>query len=96
MKESDADLRIQIDALIRDEIQEGINEYVDSEEVAKESGVGFVKTEDEKELKVNIPVSEVDKILKEYKKIKRKKKSNFSQIKKMGLVDKHGRPLNES
>ena len=44
-----------------------------------------------KELKVNIPENEVDRILKEYKKIKRKQKSNFSQIKK--LVDKNGRPL---
>ena len=47
----------------------------------------------EKELKVNVPEDEVDKILKEYKKIKRKEKSNFNQIKKLGLVDKNGRPL---
>ncbi len=96
MKESDADLRIQIDALIRDEIQDNINEYVESEEVGKESGLGFVGKEDEGELKVNIPTSEVDKILKDYKRIKKNKKSNFGQIKKLGLVDKHGRPLNES
>ena len=41
----------------------------------------------------NVVVYEVDKILKEYKKIKRKEKSNFNQIKKLGLVDKNGRPL---
>lgn len=95
MKESDADLRIQIDALIRDEIQDNINEYVESEEVGKESGLGFVGKEDEGELKVNIPTSEVDKILKDYKRIKKNKKSNFGQIKKLGLVDKHGRPLDK-
>jgi hypothetical protein len=96
MKREEAELRMEIDAIIRDEIQEGINDYVESEEVGKESGLGFVGKEDESELRVNIPVSEVDKILKEYKRIKKNKKSNFGQIKKLGLVDKHGRPLNES
>ena len=37
-------------------------------------------------MKVNIPESEVDKILRDYKKIKRKEKSNLSQIKKLGLL----------
>ena len=31
-----------------------------------------------------------------YKKTKKFKRSNLGQIKKLGLVDKHGRPLNES
>ena len=110
MKENDAFLRAQINALIRDEIQETVNDYIedkeknaDSEE-DKESGLGFavdtmeseyVKEHDEsqKELKVNIPNDEVDKILREYKKIKKRQKSNFGQIKKLGLVDKHGRQL---
>ena len=89
-------LRQQINDLIRDEIQENINEYVDEKERVKapEGFGGFVSPEDrEKELKVNIPENEVDRILKEYKKIKRKEKSNFSQIKKLGLLDKNGRPL---
>ena len=47
-------------------------------------------------MKVNIPRSEVDKILKEYKKIKKGRKSNLAQVKRMGLVDKHGRQLNGS
>ena len=95
MKESDDDLRIQIDALIRDEIQGVINDYVDDkEESVKETGLGFVKKEDEdNELKVNISNDEVDKLIKEYKKIKRNEKSNMNQIKKLGLVDKDGRPL---
>ena len=89
-------LRQQINDLIRDEIQENINEYVDEKERVKtpEGFGGFVSPEDrEKELKVNIPENEVDRILKEYKKINRKQKSNFSQIKKLGLLDKNGRPL---
>ena len=93
MKESDDDLRIQIDALIRDEIQDNINQYVDSQKDSKEGGLGFVGKEDEEQLQVNIPQSEVEKILKEYKRIKKSQKSNLSQVKKLGLVDKSGRPL---
>ena len=90
---NDDDLRDQINELIRDEIQEVINDYVDLKEDSKKSGIGFVSTDDDKELKVNISKNEVDKLIKEYKKIKKGEKSNLSQIKKLGLVDKHGRPL---
>tara|TARA_B100000131_G_C17960891_1_gene550381 strand:+ start:231 stop:581 length:351 start_codon:yes stop_codon:yes gene_type:complete len=93
MKQNDDLLRAQINALIRDEIQENINDYVDSQEETKKSGLGFVGKDEDGELKVNIPVSEVDKILKEYKKLKRKERSAFGQIKKLGLVDKTGQPL---
>ena len=90
---SDDELRAQINALIRDEIQEGINEYVDSGQAGQGlKGEGFVPKEDE-DLTVNIPTAEIEKLLKEYKKIKRRKKSNLSEVKKMGLVDKDGRPL---
>ena len=77
------DLKDQVNDIIRDEIQEVINQYVD------ETGKGF----NGEELKVNIPQDEVDKLLKEYKKIKKKQKSNFGQIKKLGLLDKKGNPL---
>ena len=93
---TDAELRAQIEELIRDEIQEGINEYLDNQEKnpPDEKSVGFANTqEDVNELKVNILNSEVDKLLKEYKKIKRSQKSNFAEIKKLGLLDKEGRPL---
>ena len=56
--------------------------------------MGFVTSEDAKELKVKISNAEIDKIMKQYKKIKKKEKSNLSQVKRLGLVDKHGRPLN--
>ena len=45
MKESDDEIRIQIDALIRDEIQDNINQYVDSQKDSKEGGLGFVGKE---------------------------------------------------
>ena len=93
MNEDDL-LRAQINELIRAEIQEGINDYVDQKEESKKSGLGFVEKEDEDELKVNISNAEVEKLLKEYKKIKKQqKKSNLHQVKKMGLVDKDGREL---
>ena len=91
-------IKAQINSLIRDEIQEGINEWIDEKEQSEESGLGFAQKtvgEEGDELKVNIPQSEIDKLLKEYKKIKKNKKSNFGQIKKLGLVDKHGRPLDK-
>ena len=86
-------LRAQINELIRDEIQEGINDYVDSKESIENSGLGFVEKEDEKELKVSISNREVDRIIAEYKKLKKSEKSNLGQIKKLGIVDKNGRPL---
>jgi len=93
MKQNDDNIRSQINELIRDEIQDNINDYLDAQEETKKTGLGFVSKEDESELKVNIPESEVDKILRDYKKIKRSQKSNLSQIKKLGLLDKNGRPL---
>ncbi len=90
---SDDLIREQINQVIRDEIQSKINDYIDQKELIEKSGLGFVQKEDDKEFKVKIKNSEVDKIMKEYKKIMKKEKSNFSHIKKLGLVDKHGRPL---
>ena len=88
-------LRDQINDIIEGELQLGINEFLE-EKQRKESdqGLGFVTSEEAKQLKVKVFKDEVDKIMKQYKKIKKKEKSNISQVKKLGLVDKHGRPLN--
>ena len=91
----DEQLRAQINALIQDEIQEGINDYIDTKEESEKSGLGFVENQDE-QLKVNISNAEVDKLIKEYKKIKKFKRSNLGQVKKLGLLDKHGRSLDGS
>ena len=77
------ELRDQINEIIEADLQLKINDYIEKE------GKGF-KGE---ELKVNIPKSEVDKIIKEYKRIKKEEKSNLGQVKKMDLLDKNGRPL---
>ena len=92
---NDDELRAQINELIRDEIQQGINEYLDQQETEEDKPeLGFANPQEESnELKVNIPKDEVDRLLKEYKRIKKNEKSNFAQIKKLGLVDKDGNPL---
>ena len=92
-KMNEEDLRAQINSLIRDEIQENINDYVDSVEQTKEAGLGFVSNDDSDQLKVKVSQKEIDKIIKEYKKMKKSERSNLSKVKKLGLVDKHGRPL---
>ena len=77
------EIRQQVNDIIEADIQLKINDYIEKQ------GKGF-KGE---ELKVNIPKSEVDKIIQEYKRIKKAEKSNLGQVKKMGLVDKDGKPL---
>ncbi len=77
------DIRNQIHDIIEGELQNGINEYIEKE------GKGF----EGEELKVNIPKDEVDKLIKEYKRVKKFNKSNLGQVKKLGLVDKNGKPL---
>ena len=88
-------LRNQINDIIEGEIQLGINEFLE-EKQRKESdqGLGFVTSEEAKQLKVKVFKDEVDKIMKQYKKIKKQQKSNLFQVKKMGLLGKDGRPLN--
>ncbi len=79
---NDEIIKDQIKELILDEIQGVINDYVDDQESVKDtSGIGFVETEDE--LKVNISQREIDKILKEYKKIKKNQRSTLFEIKKL-------------
>ena len=90
---NEEDLRAQINSLIRDEIQENINDYVDSVEETKKAGLGFVSNDDNQQLKVKVSQKEIDKIIKDYKKLKKSERSNLSHIKKLGLVDKHGNPL---
>tara|TARA_R100000234_G_C4831444_1_gene107103 strand:+ start:218 stop:496 length:279 start_codon:yes stop_codon:yes gene_type:complete len=87
-------IRNQINDIIEGEIQLGINDYLEEkQEKEKHQGMGFVTSEEAKNLKVKVSNAEIDKIIKQYKKLKKKEKSNLSQVKKLGLVDKHGRPL---
>ena len=88
----DEELKAQINDIIEGEIQNGINDYLESQEEKEDTGLGFVSDE-EKKLNVKVYKDQVDKLIKEYKQIKKYKKSNLGQVKKLGLVDKHGKPL---
>ena len=78
------DLRQQIKDIVEADIQIALNDYIEKE------GAQGVKGQ---KLNAKMNKSEVDKIIKEYKRIKKEEKSNLSQVKKMGLVDKNGKPL---
>ena len=87
-------IRNQINDIIEGEIQNGINDFLEEkQEKEKNQGLGFVTSEEAKKLKVKVFKDEVDKIMKQYKKLKKNQKSNLSQIKRLGLVDKNGGPL---
>ena len=81
MKPSDEELKKAVDILIRQEIQDNINEYVDSNDDSKEGGLGFIE---EDELKLSVSQKEIEKIIKQYKKLKKAERSNLSHIKKLG------------
>ena len=90
----DDELKAQISDIIEGEIQNGINDYIeDKDKKQKEQGMGFVNPDEGDQLNVKVYQDEVDKIIKEYKRIKKFKKSNLGQVQKLGLVDKHGKPL---
>jgi len=76
-------LRKEINEIIEADIQIALNDYIEKE------GGG----EKGEKLTAKVSQAEVDKIIKEYKKLKKKDKSNLGQVKKMGLVDKNGNPL---
>ena len=76
------DIRKQINDIIEGEIQNGINDYI------KQKGHGF-----DGQLTADIDQDEVDKLIKQYKKIKKASKSNLGQVRKLELLDKYGKPL---
>ena len=88
------ELKSQINDIIEGEIQLGINDYLESQqEKEKTQGVGFVPSDEEKEMRVRVYQDQVDQIIKDYNKIKKQQKSNINQIKKLDLLDKNGNPL---
>ena len=76
------DIKKQINDIIEGEIQNGINDYI------KQKGHGFYG-----QLTADVDQDEVDKLIKQYKNIKKAAKSNLGQVRKLGLVDKYGKPL---
>tara|TARA_B100001113_G_C20621039_1_gene410393 strand:- start:56 stop:304 length:249 start_codon:yes stop_codon:yes gene_type:complete len=80
----DDKLRDEINDIIEADIQIALNDYIE-----KEGSQGL----EGQKLNAKVSKSEVEKIIKEYKRIKKEEKSNLGQIKKLGLVDQHGRQL---
>ena len=76
------DIKNQINDIIEGEIQNGINDYIEQQ------GRGF-----DGKLNVKVDQDEVDKLIKQYKKIKKSSKSNLGQVRKLELLDKYGKPL---
>ncbi len=93
-KNNDELLRSQINDIIEGEIQNGINDYLEEKEKKRSSGVGFNDPEEQATaLNVKVSQNEIDKILKEYKRIKKAEKSNLGEVKKLNLTDQFGRQL---
>ena len=78
------ELKKEINEIIEADIQIALNDYIEKEGSQGEKG---------DKLNAKVSQAEVDKIIKEYKRIKKEEKSNLGQVKKMGLVDKNGNPL---
>ena len=90
---NDKEIEQQINDIIEGEIQNTINEFIEQQEKenkGEDSGLGFVKDEEGK-LNVKKSKSEVDKLVKEYKKAMKYRKSNLFQASQ--LVDKNGGKL---
>ena len=77
------ELKKEINEIIEADIQIALNDYIQA------NGGG----EKGEKLTAKISQAEVDKIIKEYKKIKKRENSPLGVVKKMGLLDKNGNPL---
>ena len=85
---NDKEIEQQINDIIEGEIQNSINEYLEQQ---PEGEKGF----DNGDGKLNVSVSkdEVAKLVKEYKKAMKYRKSNLGQVEKLDLTDQFGRQL---
>ena len=90
---NDKEIEQQINDIIEGEIQNSINEYLEQnpENKGEESALGFVN-EEKGQLNVKISKDEVAKLVKEYKKAMKYRKSNLFQASQL-LVDKNGKEL---
>ena len=77
----DEELKAQINDIIEGEIQNNINEYLESEKSKEESGLGFANQGGQ--LNVKVSKAEIDKIVKKYKKIQKYRKSSLFAVQSM-------------
>ena len=90
---NDKEIEQQINDIIEGEIQNSINEYLEQQQESKgeDGGLGFA--DGEGKLNVSVSQAEVNKLIKEYKKAMKYKKSNLGQVEKLDLTDQFGRQL---
>ena len=88
---NDKEIEQQINDIIEGEIQNSINEYLEQQQSkGEDGGLGFANGEGG-QLNVKVSQAEVDRLVKEYKKAMKYRKSNL--FKASQLVDKNGRQL---
>ena len=76
------EIRDQINDIIEGEIQNNINEYLESEKTkSDDSGLGFANQGSQ--LNVQVSKAEIDKIVKKYKKIQKYRKSSLFAVQSM-------------
>ena len=75
------EIRDQINDIIEGEIQNNINEYLESEKSKEDSGLGFANQGSQ--LNVKVSNAEIDKIIKKYKKIQKYRKSSLFAVQSM-------------
>ena len=75
------EIRDQINDIIEGEIQNNINEYLDSKKEKEDSGLGFAN--EGNQLNVKVSKAEIDKIVKKYKKIQKYRKSSLFAVQSM-------------
>ena len=85
---NDKEIEQQINDIIEGEIQNSINEYLEQQ---PEGEKGF--SNGDGKLNVSVSKDEVAKLVKEYKKAMKYKKSNLGQVEKLDLTDQFGRQL---
>ena len=76
------EIRDQINDILEGEIQNNINEYLESEKTkSDDSGLGFANQGSQ--LNVQVSKAEIDKIVKKYKKIQKYRKSTLFAVQSM-------------
>ena len=76
------EIRDQINDILEGEIQNNINEYLESEKTkSDDSGLGFANQGSQ--LNVQVSKAEIDKIVKKYKKIQKYRKSSLFAVQSM-------------
>ena len=76
------EIRDQINDIIEGEIQNNINEYLESEKTKDDGSLGFANNEGS-QLNVKVSNEEIDKIIKKYKKIQKYRKSSLFAVQSM-------------